>query len=162
MNSVAESNTLRSFSITQAAAFSGLTLSMVNYLCRVGVVIPSNGPLRKRGVQRLFSFGDLVVLRAIARLLEGGVTVYRLRKGLEALRLFHPEITEASMPAAYLVTDGREVFLKHTTGVIEMLSNGQFGFAFVVEMESLRKEAVVFAHNNVEVQAGTIDKRRRA
>jgi len=152
----------RDFSIGQAAAFSGLTLPMVNYLCRSKIIKPSNGERRGRGVQRLFSFGDLVVMRAVKRLLDGGVTVYRLRRGLEALRSVHPEITETSMPAAFLVTDGKEVFLKHTSGVLELLANGQFGFAFVVEMESLRKEAVVFAHTNVEVQAGVLDKRRRA
>jgi DNA-binding transcriptional MerR regulator len=152
----------RDFSIAQAAAFSGLSLSMVNYLCRAKIVKPSNGRQRGRGVQRLFSFGDIVVLRAVAKLLDGGVTVYRLRKGLNALRAVHPEITEAGMPAAFLVTDGKEVFLKHRSGVLELLSNGQFGFAFVVEMETLRKEAVVFAHTNVEVLAGVVDKRRRA
>lgn len=135
----------QSFSIGQAATFSGLSLTMVNYLCRESIVVPSNGPRRGRGVQRLFSFGDIVVLRAVAKLLEGGVSVYRLRRALKELRRMHPEITASRMPAAYLVTDGREVFLRHRSGVLELLNSGQLSFAFVIEMESVRKEAVTFA-----------------
>jgi len=131
---------------------------MVNYLCREAIVVPSDGPRRGRGVQRLFSFGDIVVLRAIAKLLQGGVSVYRLRKALKELRSVHPEITATRMPAAYLVTDGRDVLLRHRTGVLELLSSGQFSFAFVVEMESVRKEAVAFARSSA---VGALDARPR-
>lgn len=135
---------------------------MVNYLCRHKIVVPSNGRRRGRGVQRLFSFGDIVVMRAIAKLLAGGVSVYRLRRALGALRGMHPSITQTGMPAAYLVTDGHEVFLRHRTGVLELLSKKQLSFAFVVEIESVRKEAVDFARKNGDVQVGSIDRRRRA
>jgi len=148
----------QSFSVNQAASFSGLSLAMVNYLCREAIVVPSDGPRRGRGVQRLFSFGDIVVLRAIARLLEGGVSVYRLRSALKDLRVRHPEITVTGMPAAYLVTDGRDVLLHHRNGVIELLRSGQFSFAFVVEMESVRKEAVTFARS---LPVRTLDARQR-
>lgn len=151
-------NPAQSFSVSQAAAFSGLSLAMVNYLCREAIVVPSNGRRRGRGVQRLFSFGDIVVLRAIAKLLSGGVSVYRLRKALKELRTVHPEITASRMPAAYLVTDGRDVLLRHRSGVLELLRSGQFSFAFVVEMESVRKEAVTFARSSA---TGGLDGRHR-
>jgi hypothetical protein len=134
---------------------------MVNYLVRQRIVVPSNGRKRGRGVQRLFSFGDLVVMRAVAKLLMAGVSVVRLRRALASLRDMHAEITRSGMPAAFLVTDGRDVFLRHRSGVLELLSTHQFSFAFVVEMESLRKEAVDFARRNPEVGSGAIDKRRR-
>lgn len=135
---------------------------MVDYLCRYKIVVPSNGRRRGRGVQRLFSFGDIVVMRAVAKLLAGGVSVYRLRRALIALRGMHPSITQTGMPAAYLVTDGHEVFLRHRSGVLELLSKGQLSFAFVVEMESVRREAIDFARSSIEVQSGNIDRRRRA
>lgn len=70
----------------------------------------------------------------------------------------HPEITASRMPAAYLVTDGREVFLRHRSGVLELLNSGQFSFAFVIEMESVRKEAVTFARATA---ADELDGRQR-
>jgi hypothetical protein len=158
---VQTSQVVQSYSVEQAAAFSRLSLSMVNYLCRTKIVVPSNGRKRGRGVQRLFSFGDMVVLRAMAKLLEGGVSVYRLRRALAVFRSTHASITSSRMPASYLVTDGQEVLLRHKSGVLELLASGQFSFAFVVEMESVRKEAVAFSHANSDSQRG-IDRRRRA
>src|SRR5687767_3350651 len=98
------------FSPAQASEFSGVSMAMVNYLVRQKIVTPTAGVRRGRGVQRKFSFGDLVILKAVTKLLEGGVSVYGLRRALAGFRKLHPEITPRGMPAAYLVTDGRDVF----------------------------------------------------
>lgn len=134
------------FSAKEAAEFAGLSLAMVDYLCRYKLVIPADERKRGRGVQRWYSFGDIVVLKSVARLLEAGVSVLRLKKSLAILRAQHSEITCDGMPATYLVTDGRDVFFRHKTGVLELLTNGQLSFAFVVEVESVRKEAIKFAN----------------
>lgn len=134
------------FSAKEAAEFAGLSLAMVDYLCRYKLVIPANERKRGRGVQRWYSFGDIVVLRSVAKLLEAGVSVLRLKKALANLRAQHSEITFDGMPATYLVTDGKDVFFRHKTGVLELLTNGQLSFAFVVEVESVRKEAIEFAN----------------
>jgi hypothetical protein len=47
-------------------------MAMVNYLVRQRIVTPTAGARRGRGVQRKFSFGDLVVLKAVTKLLEAG------------------------------------------------------------------------------------------
>ena len=78
----------------------------------------------------------------------------RLKKALANLRAQHSDITFDGMPATYLVTDGKDVFFRHKTGVLELLTNGQLSFAFVVEVESVRKEAVEFA-NLVQMKAAT-------
>src|SRR6185436_4706636 len=109
------------FSPQEAARFSGLTLSMVNYLCRHDIVVPVGHGRRGRGNQRKFSFGELIVLKSVARLLERGVSVLRLRKALISLREFHPQITREGMPGAYLVTDGQDVYLRERAGVLELL-----------------------------------------
>lgn len=126
---------------------------MVNYLIRAKILTPTAGGKRGRGIQRKFSFGDIVVLKAVTKLLEGGVSVYRLRRALAAFRELHPEITPQSMPAAYLVTDGNDVFLRHRTGVLELLASHQFSFAFVVEVDSMRRDAVAFAANKTSKPA---------
>lgn len=154
-----------SFSAKDAAEFSGISMVMVNYLCRHRIVVPTIGRKRGRGVQRKFSFGDIVVLKALSKLLSGGVSVYRLKRALSSLRSLHAEITKDGLPAAYLVTDGREVYLKHKSGVFELLTTGQFGFAFVVEIESVRREALDFARRRTEsfadVQKPSVRDRRR-
>lgn len=136
---------VESFTAKDAADFSGLSLAMVNYLCRHRIVVAAIGRRRGRGIQRKFSFGDIVVMKAIAKLLEGGVSVSRLKKGLASLRGQHSDITSQGLPAAYLVTNGRDIFFRHKSGVLELLATGQFSFAFVVEIESVRTEAIAFA-----------------
>jgi DNA-binding transcriptional MerR regulator len=147
-----------SFSARDAAEFSGVSLAMVNYLCRHRIVVPAIGPKRGRGVQRRFSFGDIVVLKAIAKLLDGGVSVYRLKRALTSLRSLHGDITTEGLPAAYLVTNGRDVYFRHKSGVFELLATGQFGFAFIVEIDSVRREAVTFA----KARTAAISDRRRS
>ena len=133
------------FSIRDASAFSGLSQAMVNYLVREDLIRPSRGRRRGRGIERRFSFADLVLMRALAKLLAGGVSVLRLQKALTRLGAMQEELSTERPASAYLITDGREVLLRHKTGVLELLSTGQFEFAFVVEMEPLRREAVAYA-----------------
>lgn len=133
------------FSTAQAAAFAGLSLAMVNYLCRHGLICPLRTQSRGRGIQRWFGFGDLVILRVIRTLLEGGVSVSRLKRALVSLRAHHPEITPDRLPATYLVTDGKNVMLRHKSGVFELLTTGQFSFAFVIELAAVQREALDFA-----------------
>lgn len=135
----------QTFSVAQAAEFSGLSTAMVNYLVRERIVMPTTSARRGRGLQRHFAFGDIVVMKAVARMLAAGVSVYRMRRALAGFREVHPEITPKGMPASYLVTDGREVFLRHRSGLVELLARQQFSFAFVLEVDSMRKEAVAFA-----------------
>src|SRR2546427_267650 len=49
------------FSIRQASKLTGLTLPMVDYLCRTGVVVPTGNSVRGRGRSREYAFGDICV-----------------------------------------------------------------------------------------------------
>ena len=133
---------LECYTIAQAARLSGLKTPMLDYLCRTDTVVPTGGDSRPgRGNPRLYSFGDVVVLRATAKLLSCGITVSRLRRGLRRLREQHSQITRTSLPGKYLVTDGKSVYFVDATGNLENLNaNGQFAFAFVLELEGIRDE----------------------
>lgn len=131
------------FTLREAAELSGLRPPMVDYLCRQGI-LPPTGPTtgpRSRGRARSYTFGDVVMLRVLAGLLRSGISVARLKRSLEALRKFHPEITPTSLPSRYLVTDGQRVFLRNKANALETLDrNGQLVFAFVIELRSVRDE----------------------
>ncbi|MDG0856850.1 hypothetical protein [Roseateles puraquae] len=128
------------FSAGQAAQLSGLTLAMVNYLCRNDVVVPSGGAQRGHGRSRRYTFGDVVALRLVAKLSATGVSPLRLRHGLLGLRKHHPEITLTSLPGSHIVTNGSELYLRHRDAPIERAFDGQFAFAFVVELTTLQRE----------------------
>ena len=139
------------FEIGYAAKLSGLTVSMVDYLCRTKIVIPSTNE-RGRGRKRLYTFAEVVVLKAVSKLLKAGVDVCKLGKALKALRKYHPEITPDTLPNMYLVTDGEEVYFRQKDNVLECLATGQMSFAFVIEIESIRKE--ILSHEEYIVNVG--------
>ncbi len=139
---ITEKNTIfQDVDIKGAAKLSGLPVTMVNYLGRTDVLVPSRPRQRKRGRVRRYILGDVVMLRILASLLRSGISVARLKKGLKAFRIYHPEITPTSLPARYLVTDGTRVYLRRENQTLETLDEGgQMAFAFVVEIEQVRAE----------------------
>lgn len=135
-------NIKTTFNIAEAALYAGLSLSMVDYLCRTRILVPTATKTRGRGRKRLYSFGDIVMLRVIAKLLAHGIEVARLRVGLRALRSVHPEITPTSLPDGLLCTDGRTVYIRKGPDVLEDLARGQYAFAFVLELNQVREEVM--------------------
>ena len=130
------------FTAAQAARLSGLSRPMVNYLCREFLVEPSCDCERGHGKLRHYSFGDVVALRLVARLSKVGISSLRLKKGLQYLKRYHPKITLTSLPASHVVTDGREIYLREGKDALERATDGQYAFAFVVELDQVRQEVV--------------------
>jgi DNA-binding transcriptional MerR regulator len=130
------------FTAKKAAQLSGLSAVMVNYLCRQQVVEPTCGCSRGHGARRHYSFGDVVALRLIAQLSKAGVSVTRLKAAFTRLRERHPEITIQSLPGKRAVTDGRDIYFRDKEGPLERASDGQFAFAFVVELDQISQEVI--------------------
>lgn len=131
------------FDAAKAASITGHTLSMLNYLCRTGIIEPTCSCTRGYGKARHYSFGDLVALRLVARLAALGVSPLKLKHGLRALRERHPEITLQSLPASHIVTNGKQLFLRQEGATLEQVLDGQLAFAFVVELPHLRDEVAL-------------------
>ncbi len=128
------------FDARKAARLSGLSLAMVNYLCRTGVAEPTCDCLRGHGSCRHYSFGDLVALRLLKRLSENGISVLRLKKAMQGLRKHHPEITLTSLPASHVVTNGKDLYLHQHGESLERVFDGQFAFGFVIELAPIQQE----------------------
>lgn len=132
------------YTTKEAAQLSGLTRTMLDYLVRSDLLVPSlsvNCP--KRGRPRKYSFGDLVILRAISHLVEMGVSITRLKSALKQLFETHDEITPGTIPGRYLVTDGTSVYFRKDNHTIESLNQGgQLTFSFVLEVQTFRDQIV--------------------
>ncbi len=114
---------------------------MVDYLCRAGIVIPSVRPNPGHGRSRLYGFGDLVLLRAMKRLLDAGLPVSRLKKALETQQKKFANLGPNTEIAKYLITDGRNVLLANeASSFIELNKEGQIAFAFIVDVDQARTE----------------------
>lgn len=128
------------FDAREVARLSGLTFVMLDYLCRTGVVVPTGESRPGRGRPRLYTFGDVVIVRALRHLLDAGVSVSRLKRALAGARRHFGGITPSKLPGKYLVASPKGVYFKtNRADVLEEL-NGQRVFAFVIELERVRDD----------------------
>lgn len=121
-----------------AARISGLSEDMVNYLCRSKFIVPTGSKNRGRGTTRKYVFSDILLLRIIAKLLEQGISVLRLKKCLAALQKRGGKTNEL-VTKKFVITNGYEIYFEENE-ILQMLSSGQLAFAFVIELTNLRKE----------------------
>lgn len=130
------------FSSKQAARLSGLTPVMVDYLARTKVVVPTVEGYPGRGKPRLYSFGDLVTLRAVKTLLKAGFSVKGLKRGMIELQKAYGR-TLGECPGHYLFTDGRTLFWRDgQDSMREITAGGQMVFLFMCDLRQI--------HSNLE------------
>ena len=130
------------FPTNRAAVLAGFnTGHMVDYLARTGVVVPSVRATPGRGRTRLYSFQDIVLLRALNRLLKKGIPVQRLKDAQKTYcRLFERK-KGRTLPARYLMTDGERVLFEEEPGkIVDLTDNGQMAFAFIVDLKPIIEE----------------------
>ena len=128
------------FSAAQATVRAGISPSMLNYLCREKIVVPTGLPRCGHGARRAYTFADVVAMRLVSWLSYVGFSILRLRKGTLRLRALHPEITLASLLGSHIVTDGRDIYIQQDGDSIERAMDGQFAFALAVKLAHLRDE----------------------
>ena len=148
-NSASSAVSIDTYSTRSAARISGLSIDMVNYLHRHGIVRPVSGKRKGRGIARAYRYADLLLLRLLSRLLDQGISVLRLKKGLIALQRRGEDLTLLASQRL-VATDGHDVYFGSRT-VLEKLGTGQMAFAFVLELDSLRNE--VRARISTEIRA---------
>lgn len=130
-----------SFTVDKAAKLAGLSETMVDYLCRTRIVLPTANRERRRGIPRKYAFKDVVVLRAVSQLLQRGVSVARLKDAIKAIRN-RKDIDQNNVPERYMVTDGKQVFFKKQDDVIEDLKTGQLVFSFIIDLDLIRRQVL--------------------
>lgn len=124
---------MEGFSADQAGRFTGCTSHQLRYWDRIGLVKPSVQRTGGRpGVRRLYSFRDLVSLRVIRSLLEGGMSLQRVRRAIEYLR--KKAGLEEHLSEVKLVTDGQSIFkiCRNDGELLDALKEGQMAFFLAI------------------------------
>lgn len=114
--------TEQGFSSKRTAEIAGITYRQLDYWARKDIVRPSLTKASGSGSRRLYSYRDLLELRVIKTLLDSGIKLQQVRKGLDYLRdQLGEDVTSASLvisgTSSVVVNDGEEL--------IEILQNGQ-------------------------------------
>jgi DNA-binding transcriptional MerR regulator len=113
----------------QVCKIVGITYRQLDYWARTDLVKPSLRDAHGSGTQRLYTFKDLVHLRAIKGLLDAGVSLPQIRKAIRYLA----EELKAPLEKVTLLSDGRSIFAAtKEREIIDLLQRGQGVFAIAL------------------------------
>jgi DNA-binding transcriptional MerR regulator len=134
------------FTSHQASRLTGCTPRQLRYWDQVGLVSPSIQRTGGRsGVPRLYSFRDLVALRVVKSLLDGGMSLQRVRRAFEYLR--RNAGLEGHLSEVKLITDGVSIFkvARRKGEIIDALRQGQMAFFVAIDQIARGVDAQVAA-----------------
>ena len=123
----------------EVAKLSGLTATMVDYLCRHGLLTAgaTTGSATKRGVRRRFTFRDVLLARSIHHLLKSNVSVVKLRQALKTLATLLPAAGPQGLRNKCIVIKGQRPYLNEPGRPAVDLTQGQLAFAFMLDADDL-------------------------
>jgi DNA-binding transcriptional MerR regulator len=100
----------------------GITYRQLDYWARTDLLRPSLVDAQGSGTQRRYSYRDLVALKVIKSLLDGGLSLQTARKAIDYLRDHLGE----DLASASLVIDGPSSVLARTgDDIVDLVRNGQ-------------------------------------
>ena len=126
------------FTAHQTTRLTGCTARQLRYWDHVGLVKPTVQATGGRsGVPRLYSFRDLVALKVVKSLLDGGMSLQRVRRAYEYLR--RRAGLEEHLSEVKLITDGKSIFkvARREGEILDALREGQM--AFFVAIDSIAR-----------------------
>jgi DNA-binding transcriptional MerR regulator len=125
---------MEGFTAEQATRFTGCTSHQLRYWDRIDLVKPSVQSTGGRpGVRRLYSFRDLVALKCVRSLLDGGMSLQRVRRAYVYLR--KKAGLDEHLSELKLVTDGESIFkiCRNDGEVLDALKEGQMAFFLALD-----------------------------
>lgn len=125
---------MEGFTAHQASKFTGCTSRQLRYWDQIGLVSPSvQGTGGRPGVPRLYSFRDLVALRVVRSLLDGGMSLQRVRRSWDFLN--RKAALDRHLAEVRLVTDGQSIFriARRDGEILDALREGQMAFFVAID-----------------------------
>jgi DNA-binding transcriptional MerR regulator len=120
----------------QVLAIVGITYRQLDHWARTGLLRPSLCDAKGSGSRRRYSYDDVVQLKVIKKLLDGGQSLQAARKVVDRLRL-----EGESVASAQLVIAGDSVALaRGDDELVDLLRGGQGVLALVLEVAGVKKE----------------------
>jgi DNA-binding transcriptional MerR regulator len=112
----------------QVCSIVGITYRQLDYWDRTGLSRPSLAKARGSGSQRLYAYRDLLELKVIKQLLDGGVNLRQARRAIECLR---DSVGEDLTTANLVIVGEGSVLVRTGEEIIDLLRGGQGVFNVV-------------------------------
>ena len=110
------------YSSKRTAEIAGITYRQLDYWAREDIVRPSLTKASGSGSRRLYSYRDLLELRVIKTLLDSGIKLQQVRKGLDYMR---DQLGEDVTSANLVISGTSSVVVNTGEELVEILQNGQ-------------------------------------
>jgi tetratricopeptide (TPR) repeat protein len=121
-----------SYSFASVAKILAVTESKLRYWSQVGFV----GPSLRKGTKQLFSFQDLISVKAAKELSDRGVTAARIRKALDKVRDALPHL-DRPLDHLRVAFDGETLLVIDGAGAFDLRGQKVFDFS----LQDLAREA---------------------
>lgn len=121
----------RGYRAPQVCNIVGITYRQLDYWARTKLLRPSLAEAQGSGSQRLYSFGDIVQLRVVKRLLDAGMSLKKIRSAMDILR---SELSsDQPLADVTLLSDGITIYAAHSSDeVVDVFRRGQGVFGIAV------------------------------
>lgn len=136
-------STKSGFTSAQVVRLTGVKAVTLHYWDKSGFLSPSVAEADGRGTRRIYNFRDILSLKVTNALREAGISLQAVRRIVSFLGKL--EGVDRPLAETFLVTDGKDVFMKRGKTLISALREpGQGHFHFILDLsgtvEELRKE----------------------
>ncbi len=120
----------------QVLTIVGITYRQLDHWARTDLLRPSLCDAKGSGSRRRYSYDDVVQLKVIKKLLDGGQSLQAVRKVIDRLG-----VEGESVGSANLVIAGDSVALARTgEELVDLLRGGQGVLALVLELAGVKEE----------------------
>ncbi len=106
----------------QVCAIVGITYRQLDYWARTDLLRPSITDATGSGSQRRYSYGDVLELKVIKRLLDAGLKLQQARQAVECLR---GDLGVDLASAQLVLADSRSVLATSDGELVDLLAGGQ-------------------------------------
>lgn len=124
------------FTASDVMNLTGLTYRQLDYWARTDFIGPSNVEKAGLKTRRIYTFTDVLAIRAAMRLLDAGIPLQRIRKAVSRLQSELSNKKEVLYSLVWL-TDGENIFVLENRDTLHDVINGQYVFAFAVDVGHL-------------------------
>ncbi len=106
----------------QVCSIVGITYRQLDYWARTNLLRPSITDAKGSGTQRRYSYTDLVELKVIKMLLDGGIALQSARRAVEYLR---SQVGSELATANLVLSGGSPILVRGDGDMIDLVKNGQ-------------------------------------
>lgn len=129
------------FTTAQVKQITGLTIRQIDYWDRIRFIRPSIAKAKGRGSVRRYSIMDIVEMKTAKGLLEGGISLRKIKEAFQYLRKAMPHIRRPLLELRLVALPGKKfVLARDNPGYMELVDTPGQMVLFVAPVGQIAKE----------------------